>query len=44
MRQAVAEIIVSRLKQLDLRYPEVDAEVAANVDALRARLRGEAAG
>ena len=44
MRLAVARIIVERLKQLDLRYPEVDAEVAANVDALRARLRGEAAG
>lgn len=41
MRRTVADIVVRRLKQLDLRYPEVDAEVAANVDVLRAKLQGE---
>ena len=42
MRRTVAGIIVARLKQLDLRYPAVDAEVAANVESLRAQLEGEA--
>ena len=42
MRATVADIVVSRLQQLDLHYPPVDDEVAANVDTLRAQLEGEA--
>lgn len=38
MRMQVAEIVVERLKGLDLHYPAVDAEVAAHIDDLRAQL------
>ncbi len=41
MRLTIAELIADQLEALDLRYPEVDAEVAANIDALRKKLRKE---
>ncbi|MDF1701144.1 MAG: polyphosphate kinase 2 family protein [Planctomycetota bacterium] len=41
MRMCVAEIIVERLRGLDLHYPAVDEEVAAHIDDLRAQLGAE---
>jgi PPK2 family polyphosphate:nucleotide phosphotransferase len=41
MRMAVAEIIVDRLEDLGLRYPEVDARKKDEVAAARALLEGE---
>lgn len=42
MRRTVAEIIVSNLKSIDMRYPQVDAKEKARFDEMRRLLESEA--